>query len=382
VTSHDMVVDVAVIGGGITGLSAALQLADSGARVTVFDAAINAGSDANAGSLHVQLQSRFLRLFPEEAPNVEASLPAYLAAVREWVALDARLGGVELTRKGGLMLAESRDQLAFLQEKANREMRHGLDVEILDRDEVMRIAPWLGPQVIGAELCRDEGKLNPLVANRAMRRVLARGDTALVRERVRELQDNTRHVTLIHDGGACRADSVILAASWGSGALAAPLGATIPVSWEPLHMNITEPAEYAIEHLVQHAERPITLKQFQSGQIVIGGGWEARFDPANGTPEVVEASALGNVALAARLAPGIAALRVIRTWAGLNTIADGKSIIGPLASAPRVCAAIPGDAGYTLGPLVGRAAADLILGRTPEFDLAPYSPSRFSGAAA
>lgn len=152
----------------------------------------------------------------------------------------------------------------------------------------------------------------------------------------------------------------------------------MPVSWEPLHMNITEPANYAIEQLVQHAERPITLKQFRSGQIVIGGGWEARFDPAHGTPEVLEASVLGNTALAARLAPGIGNLRVIRTWAGLNTTGDGKSIIGPLDTATRVIAAVPGDAGYTLGPLVGQMAADLALGRTPAFDTAPFAPSRFT----
>ena len=36
------------------------------------------------------------------------------------------------------------------------------------------MAPWLGDHVIGAELCRDEGKLNPLVANRKLRAALKR----------------------------------------------------------------------------------------------------------------------------------------------------------------------------------------------------------------
>ena len=85
--------DVAVIGGGITGLTAALRLSEYGASVEVLDAGLNVGSNANVGSLHVQLQSRFLRLFPDQAPNVEASLLAYLAAVREWRRLDRRLGG-------------------------------------------------------------------------------------------------------------------------------------------------------------------------------------------------------------------------------------------------------------------------------------------------
>ena len=370
-------VDIAVIGGGITGLAAALHLTDAAARIAVFDAGLNAGSNANAGSLHVQLQSRFLRLYPDQAPNVEASLPLYLAATRVWDALDRRLGGVELVQKGGLMLAESTAQLAFLEQKAERESGKGLDVEILDRTELEQIAPWLGDQVVGAELCRNEGKLNPLAANRAARNALASSGVAIAPHRVQALDPVPEGVRICTDAGDCIADFAVLATSWGTGTLAAGLGVQIPVEWEPLHMNITEPADYRIEQLVQHAEKPITLKQFRSGQIVIGGGWEAKFDPAVGTPEVLKASLLGNVALAAQLAPGIAHLRLMRTWAGLNTTMDGKSIIGPLPGVPRVIAAVPGDAGYTLGPIVGQAAADIALGRKPQFDTMPYTPERF-----
>ncbi len=118
---------------------------------------------------------------------------------------------------------------------------------------------------------------------------------------------------------------------------------------------------------------PITFKQFGSGQIVIGGGWPARFDGE--TPAVRADSLVGNVALAARLVPGIGGLRVIRTWAGLNNTADGRTILGRIG---RGVLAVPGDAGYTLGPLVGRAAAALALGQEPPFDPTPYSPARFA----
>jgi glycine/D-amino acid oxidase-like deaminating enzyme len=39
-------------------------------------------------------------------------------------------------------------------------------------------------------------------------------------------------------------------------------------------------------------------------------------------------------------------------------------------------AAIPGDAGYTLGPLTARMVADLMTGRDPGTDMRPYSPMR------
>ena len=371
-------IDIAIVGGGITGLAAALRLSDTGANIAVFDTGLNAGSNANAGSLHVQLQSRFLRLYPDQAPNVEASLPLYLAAAKVWGALDQRLGGVELVQKGGLMLAESAAQLEFLEQKADRERRKGLDVDILDRPALERVAPWLGEHVVGAELCRNEGKLNPLLANRAARDELASAGIGVRAHHVEALEAVSQGIKVRTDAGDCTADRVILATSWGTRPLAAGLHVEIPVAWEPLHMNITEPGDYRIEHLVQHAEKPITLKQFQSGQIVIGGGWEAKYDPAVGTPEVLKASLLGNVALAARLAPGIAHLRLMRTWAGLNTTTDGKSIIGPLPAAPRVIVAVPGDAGYTLGPIVGQAAADIALGRQQQFDTDPYTPERFA----
>ena len=41
---------------------------------------------------------------------------------------------------------------------------------MLDRAALDRIAPYLGPAIVGAEHCLTEGKLNPLLANQAIRR--------------------------------------------------------------------------------------------------------------------------------------------------------------------------------------------------------------------
>jgi glycine/D-amino acid oxidase-like deaminating enzyme len=54
--------DIAIIGGGI-GLCIAWPLAEAGEQAIVIDDR-NAGSTADAGSLHVQMPSRFIRLFP------------------------------------------------------------------------------------------------------------------------------------------------------------------------------------------------------------------------------------------------------------------------------------------------------------------------------
>jgi len=70
---------------------------------------------------------------------------------------------------------------------------------------------------------------------------------------------------------------------------------------------------------------------------------------------------------------------VIRTWAGINTTGDGRSILGEVEGMPGLFVAIPGDAGYTLGPFCARLVADAVMRRKPEEDIAPYSPTRFGG---
>lgn len=374
--------DVLVIGGGIVGLVAAIDLAEAGASVRIVDAARNAGTTANAGSLHVQMQSRFMRLYPDQVPNVEAALPFYKAAADMWAALEQTMGPFDFVRQGGLMLAESNAQLAFLEAKAHREAAKGLRVELLDRPALDRIAPWLGPEIVGAELCHDEGKLNPLIANTRMTARATDLGVEMVTDTIEEIGSRSGDLCASGTHADYAAKQVVLSAAWGAGDLARPFGADLPTRAEPLHMNITEAGAPEIRHLIQHAERSITLKQLATGQIVIGGGWPAVDRGRDLPPGVDCTSLLGNVGLAGRLVPSIRGLRIIRTWAGMNTTMDGASAIGRLQGEPRIIAAVPGDAGYTLGPLVGRMASAIALDRDPPEDPAPYRPARFSAFSA
>ena len=372
--------DVLVIGGGIVGLVASTELAEAGARVTLVDAGRNAGSTANAGSLHVQLQSRVMRLYPEQVPRIEAALPFYRKAVEHWEDLERKVGPFDLVHKGGLMLADSEAQLAFLERKAERERLKGLEVEILDRAALDQAAPWIAPGVHGAELCRDEGMINPLVANSRMIAAAGRHGVRRETDRIRGIEVGSAGIEAVGERGAYRAGEALVAAGWGSGPLARSLGTPVPTVAEPLHMNITEARGLRIAYLVQHAEHSLTLKQLKTGQIVIGGGWPAKDRGPDRVPGVRASSLLGNVGLAARLVPAIRRLRLLRTWAGMNTTADGVSVIGRLPGAPRVTMAIPGDAGFTLGPLVARMACALVLGHPPPEDPAQFSPARFGTA--
>jgi glycine/D-amino acid oxidase-like deaminating enzyme len=371
--------DVAVIGGGIVGLCLAWFLAEEGRGVVVIDDGRHSGTTANAGSLHVQMQSRFIRLYPGLVAGLEAALPLYPMAVRFWQALAPKLDAdIELNVSGGLMVAESREQWRALAAKCEREKALGLDVAMLDRAGLDRVAPYLGPAVVGAEVCATEGKVNPLLANQAIRRkILALGAVHRPEERVIAVEPAGAGFRLRTSRGGVSAGRIVVAAGAGSRALGALVGVPVPAEAEPLHMNITEPTAPLIHHLVQHADRQITLKQLAAGHVVIGGGWPARLSGADAFPTVELASLVGNVTLAQHVVPRIGGLRLIRTWAGINTTVDGLSVLGGVAGVPGVLFAVPGDAGYTLGPLCARIVADLALGRSPAVDPAPYSPERF-----
>ena len=381
-TAHPVLREIGtlVVGGGIVGTCLGGFLAGDGADVAVIDAGWPGGSVANAGSIHVQMQSFFLRERPQYVPLIEQSLLLYRKAVAFWKTFERELGeDCELKITGGLMVAEDQQQLDFLIKKSRRETQLGLDVTILGRPELDKIAPYLGPAVIGAEYCADEGKVNPLLANPALRRwAKHRGATLLDGEPVLQLEVTSTGFRVGTERGHIGAGRVVLAAGYGGKALAAQVGIVLPAEPEPLHMNITDATTPFIGHLVQHADRPITLKQFGSGQVVIGGGWPAELSAPGEIPKVLLSSMIGNVSLAQHIIPRIGALRVIRTWAGLNTNIDGCGALGGVEAVPGLFLANPGSAGYTLGPISARLVADCVLGRDPSEDIASNSCDRLA----
>ena len=373
--------EVVVIGGGIVGMCVAAFLAEEGKEVVCIDDGHHSGSTANAGSLHVQMQSRNIRLSPHLVPTLEQSLPMYTRAVKAWEQLALQLdSNIELTIEGGLMVAEDTEQLEFLKKKCAREQYLGLNVEMFDRGQIERIAPYLGKSVIGAEFCANEGKVNPLLANSAIER-LARisGVHFFRRLRIDRLEISGNAIQAHTKIGIIRASQIVIAAGSGSGRLAEQLGIHIPTLPEPLHMNVTEPATPMIPHLVQHAERSITMKQLPAGNIVIGGGWPADISGPREHPTVRMDSLISNLILAKNIVPAINFLHLIRTWAGINSITDGRSVLGHVQGKEQVFFALPGDAGYTLGPLCARLIVDIMQGRVPAIPVEEYSPMRFSG---
>ena len=371
--------DYVVIGGGIVGGCISYYLSGNNKEVICIDSGEFSGSNSNAGSIHVQLQSRNFRLNPHLIDNLIENLPFYKEAVNAWNRLSLMLNvDLELRVNGGLMVADNEEQLEFLYKKCQEEKAAGLDVEIIESNKIKKLYPFLSNKVVGAEFCAHEGKLNPLVANKSLQEVSLRSGVKIMKcETVNHIEFKNNEYFIKTNLRDYFCETVIIAAGSGSGKLAECLNFNIPTIAEPLHMNVTEKVSMFIPILIQHAERSITLKQISSGNIIIGGGWPARIEEESNKIKIKKESLFGNLTTAVNLVPSIGKLRLYRTWGGINPITDGNSVLGNMKGHENVFFAIPGDAGYTLGPLCAEVIVDLINSKRNEFYSSKFSPERF-----
>ena len=182
----DLRAEVAVVGGGILGVATALALTERGVdTVLVERGRPNAqASGGNAGSLHVQLLAYDLEDRERIAAQPPASLlPLQRHAVAAWRELAGTLDtDLELEVTGGLMLAETGEQLRFLERKAAVERANGIEVAVIGREELRRLFPDVAPGVVGASWCPGEGRINPLLATPALLGAARARDLRLLRD--------------------------------------------------------------------------------------------------------------------------------------------------------------------------------------------------------
>ena len=374
--------DVAVVGGGIMGCAVALYLAESGVDVAVLERReINReASGVNAGSLHFQV---YLHASHDPAwlEGIRASVGLHRCAAAGWRTLEAELGadlGVQLG--GGLMVAESVEQMALLKEKVRVENSMGLDTALLSAREMLSLAPYLSDTLIGADYCPEEGLANPmLVAPAFAKAAVARGARVLTNTDVRSIKPSASGGFIVGTSrGLFEAGRVVDAAgSWG-GQVARMAGLQIPIWGNTIHMNVTEALPPMMHgQLVQHAGRGLTLKQSAEGTFIIGGAWRAAYDEKTNTKTTLLDSTVGNVWVAAQTVPALRGAQLNRTWAGMGTSCDDSLPIFGECSRLKGFFLLFATLGFALGPTCARLLAEQMLGHAPSVSIEPFSPDRF-----
>ena len=371
--------DVLIVGGGLAGTAAAYYLAREGVEVVLverYDLNTQA-SGSNAGSLHAQIPHEpFVTEGEGWARAFAPTISLLVESIRMWSGLEAELGAdLEVSLGGGILLAETEAQCRDIQRKMATERAHGLEVEWLDRADLAKVAPYASPRMLGGAFCPTEGKANPLKATPAFARAALKLGARLLSQ--------TTLTGLAAEGGGYRAETsagpirarrVVNSAGAEAGRIAGLLGLTLPIEGHPIQVNVTEPVEPFIPHLVYFAGEKLTLKQAKNGSLLIGGGWPARWSGRAERPTVDLASLRSNLAIAAAVVPRVASARLLRVWPAIvNGTADWKPILGEVPGLPGFFMNIFPWMGFTAGPISALVTAALVMGRKPPIDISGFS---------
>lgn len=375
--------DVLIIGGGLAGTAAAYYLAKAGAGVSLIERHdLNTmASGCNAGSIHAQIPHLpFVEEGEGWARTFGPTIGLLVRSIELWKGLTTELGedlGVEIP--GGLLVAETEQQMRDIARKTAIEKEFGLDVEMIDRATLRELAPYVSDRMIGGSYSPGEGKANPLAATPAFARAARRlGVKILTFTELRALRTESGGYVAETSRGPIEARRVLDCAGADAGRVAAMLGIALPIEGHPIQVAVTEPAEPLVRHLLYFAGDRLTLKQLANGTCLIGGGWSSRISERTGRL-VVDANQLGrNLETAVHVVPRLASLKIVRVWpAMVNGTADWKPILGEVPGHKGFFIGMFPWLGFSAGPLAARIVADLILGRTPEVDLTAFSASRY-----
>jgi gamma-glutamylputrescine oxidase len=351
-------VDVAVVGGGVTGLSCALALAGEGKRVRVHEArTIASGASGRNGGF--ALRGAAVPYY-EGRKRLGAERAAALWRLTERT-LDRMegLAGDALRRVGSLRLAADEQERGELIAEHEALRRDGFDAEWID-------APGgrLAGRYVGGVLHPRDGAVHP---GRWIRRLASHAAEAGA-----ELREHDRVETL----SGLDAEVVVVASDGYPSGLLGPVEDLVRptrgqvVTTEPLAERLYERPHYA-RHGFDY------WQQLPDGRLVIGGRRDINLQgestaEESTTPEI-------QAALEALIRELVGRLPAItHRWSGIfGTSPDELPLVGPVPSHDGVWVS-RGYSGHgnVLGLACGELVAKAILGRRePELEL--FDPARF-----
>ncbi|MEV0741942.1 FAD-binding oxidoreductase [Streptomyces sp. NPDC050549] len=377
--SKRLTCDVVVVGAGVVGAACALYAARAGLDVVIVDRGPVSGGTTGAGEGNL--------LVSDKEPGPELDLA--LLSARLWEQLAQEIGEfIEYEAKGGLVVASTPSGLTALERFAGEQRTAGVVAEPVDAEALYDLEPRLAPDLPGGVHYPQDRQVMPALAAAHLVRVsgarllTGRTVTAVLRN-----ADGTVHGVRTALGDILAPTVINAAGTWG-GELAALAGTTLPVLPRRGFVLVTEPLPRLIHHKVYAADyvadvasdsaalqtSPV-VEGTAAGPVLIGASRErVGFDREFPLP-VLRALAAG----ATRLFPFLADVRAMRSYLGFRPyLPDHLPAIGPDPRVPGLVHACGHEgAGIGLATGTGHLIAQLLGGRTPDLDLAPFRPDRF-----
>ncbi|MEI8718777.1 MULTISPECIES: FAD-binding oxidoreductase [unclassified Mesorhizobium] len=357
---------VVIVGGGVTGLSAAWWLAQAGVDVLVVEKGIVGweASGRNGGGCGHLLS------------------PLYPEMLRLWPIMDELLGYPTEFSPNRINVAVTEQQLVDNTHSAESAQRHGYRSELLDSKQCRELIPLIGDNVAGAHFYHFGGHANPHRTVQAYAWAMQdHGGRLMQHCRVVGFRTEGERVVCVEtERGPLGCDQLLIAAGPHTGRLSAMLGQEVPMQSARAEMIVTEPLPIMACGGVDG--NGLHGRQTLRGNLAFGGGpheW-LKLSEAGGfaSPSTPLLGHIGRRLI--EMMPKTAHARIIRSWAGIiENTPDGRPVIDRLSTFPNVVVATMSSVGFGLSPSSGRAIRDVIVDGTCSFaDIYSFRLARFA----
>jgi glycine oxidase len=332
----NQIVDLAVVGGGIIGLSIAWRVRQRGLSVAVIDAGALASESSKAGAGMLAPGGEAHRLSPWARDTVEA-LHAFPAFTEELAALSGL--PIDFRQCGAVDVASSDASWQSLLARRAIQEQLGIPVEEIAESAARRLAPLLREGTFRTLHYPGDAIVDPRSVTAALRLLLERAG-CLLREhtRVLAIEPGAGGYTLRHAQGQVRAHAAVLAAgAWSSQiALPAPPGAPRPRTAIPIrgHLARCHRTPGTLGPIVR--EDHLYVFQRNTGELITGSNEERVGFDRTLNPQAVEQI----LDRTHQLLPGLfPATATPDAWLGFRPGIEGNSVEGASddEAGPEVC---------------------------------------------
>ena len=318
--------DVIIIGGGGHGLATAYYLASRHGIRNV--AVLERGylGSGNVGRNTTLVRSNYL--MPGNTEFFEHSLQL-------WEGLSHELNfNVMLSQRGQIVLAHGPGQLDVLARKGNTMLLNGIDAELMQREDVRRLLPFLDY----SDECRFPiyGGLYQQRAGTVRHDAVAWGYARGADRLGVDIIENCEVTGFVKDGdrvtgvetsrGVIHAGRTAISVAGHSSQVAAMLGMRLPIESHILQAFVTEPIKPFLDHVVSFGAELFYISQSDKGGMVFGGHIDG-FNTYTQRGQFPRAQTVAECAVA--LIPAMSRLRLLRHWGGIQDMTpDGSPFIG------------------------------------------------------
>jgi len=382
--TEDLNVDVAVVGGGFTGLSAAYfirSISPHKSAVVLEAQGCGSGASGRNGAMVLTLTADRYMNFSADPPMDKRIYDLTVENIRSLAALSAATGiDCELETNGTLQVLAGAQQLEAARDYVRQARSLGMPVEFWDRP---RVASALGTEVYEAGFFDPHGgQIHPMKLVRVFKAAAERAGARIYESTlVDSIEEGAEHILKTRDGRTVRAKSLVLASNAFTSNLSFFPNAVLPLRE---YVAVTRPLSAqelnAIGWRLRVPFNDDRMEVFylgltQDGRIHIGGGAPRYFfNNGIGGADVMNSQVAKLRRELERIYPGLAGVEFEASWDGvIDWSLDASPAVGTTGRHRNIFYGLGYSGhGVNLTSVFGRIIADMEGGRGAGWSAYPF----------